>query len=59
MNRAAIAGVAVAVLAAAGVGFLARAIPRGKPVEPVISSAAAAEEATIYFQDPDGGHRTR
>src|SRR5215468_10356893 len=54
MNRAVIAGAAAAVLAAAGVGLLAGAIPRGKPVEPVISSAAAAEEATIYFQDPDG-----
>jgi Cu(I)/Ag(I) efflux system membrane fusion protein len=54
MNRAAIAGAAVAVLAAAGVGFLAGAIPRAKPFEPVVSAAAAADSATIYYQDPDG-----
>jgi Cu(I)/Ag(I) efflux system membrane fusion protein len=53
MKRAVITGVAAAVVAAAGVGFLAGAIPGAKPFEPIVSSAAA-DGATIYYQDPDG-----
>jgi Cu(I)/Ag(I) efflux system membrane fusion protein len=55
MNRAVIRGVAAALFGAAGVAFLAGAILRAKPfAETVLSSAAAADGTTIYYQDPDG-----
>jgi membrane fusion protein, copper/silver efflux system len=38
----------------AGAGFLAGELPRAKPLEPIVSSAAAADGAAIYYQDPDG-----
>jgi membrane fusion protein, copper/silver efflux system len=54
MSRAGVVGVVVAVVATTAAGFLAGAIPRAKPFEPVVSSVLAADGATIYFQDPDG-----
>ncbi|WP_298255581.1 efflux RND transporter periplasmic adaptor subunit [Bradyrhizobium sp.] len=57
MKRAVITGTVAAVIAAAGAGFVARALPRARTLfsSPAISFAAAAEAgATIYFQDPDG-----
>jgi Cu(I)/Ag(I) efflux system membrane fusion protein len=56
MNRLGPAGAAAAIVAAAGVTYIAGAGPRLRPIDgPVISAATAADSgAPIYLQDPDG-----
>jgi Cu(I)/Ag(I) efflux system membrane fusion protein len=56
MNRLGVAGAAAAIVAAAGVAFIAGVGLRSRPIHgSVISAAAAADSgAPIYFQDPDG-----
>jgi Cu(I)/Ag(I) efflux system membrane fusion protein len=56
MNRLALTGAVAAIVAAAGVTFIAGVSPRLRPITgPVVSSATAADSgAPIYFQDPDG-----
>jgi Cu(I)/Ag(I) efflux system membrane fusion protein len=56
MSRLGLVGVAAAMIAAAGVVFIAGRELRPRPMEnPVVSAAVAAEaNAPIYFQDPDG-----
>ncbi|MDB5515728.1 MAG: Secretion protein HlyD [Tardiphaga sp.] len=55
MNRAVIASAAAAVVAAAGIGFIAGAQrPTARAIAIVDSAAAEAGRAAIYFQDPDG-----
>jgi membrane fusion protein, copper/silver efflux system len=56
MNRPGLAGAAAAIVAAAGVIFIADVSPRLRPITgPVVSAATAADSgASIYFQDPDG-----
>lgn len=55
MNRAAIAGVAAALIAAAGIGFVAGAErPPVRTTAVVTPAAAKGNLPAIYFQDPDG-----
>jgi Cu(I)/Ag(I) efflux system membrane fusion protein len=55
MNRAVIASAAAAIVAAAGIGFIAGPQrPTARAIAIVDSAAAEAGRAAIYFQDPDG-----
>jgi membrane fusion protein, copper/silver efflux system len=56
MTRLGPVGTAAAIIAAAGVAFIAGRELRPRPMEnPVVSAAVAVEaSAPIYFQDPDG-----
>ncbi|WP_342711874.1 efflux RND transporter periplasmic adaptor subunit [Bradyrhizobium sp. B124] len=55
MNRLALAGVAAAIVAAAGVAYLGRGVPPWPGANLVAPAAQAAEAgAPIYFRDPDG-----
>ena len=55
MNRAVLASAAAALIAAAGIGFVAVAQRRSAPAIAMVTRAAAEEgRAPIYFQDPDG-----
>jgi len=57
MNRAIALGAAAAIVAAAGVAFVASVMPHTRPsaAPRVVSAATAAEAGTaIYYQDPDG-----
>ena len=55
MNRAVLASAAAALIAAAGIGFVAVAQRRSVPVIAMVTRATAEEgRAPIYFQDPDG-----
>jgi Cu(I)/Ag(I) efflux system membrane fusion protein len=56
MTRLGLAGAAAAIVAAAGVTFVAGVSPRQRPITgSVVSAAVAADSgAPIYFQDPDG-----
>lgn len=53
MSRLVIMGAAAAICAAAAAALLTGTISRVNPIT-VTSAAAAAEGATIYYQDPDG-----
>src|SRR6516165_8160780 len=56
MSRLGLAGVAAAIIAAAGVAFIAGRELRPRPMENLVATAAGAAEAgaPIYYQDPDG-----
>lgn len=55
MNRAVLASAAAALIAAAGIGFVAVAQRQSAPALAMVTRAAAEEgRAPIYFQDPDG-----
>jgi Cu(I)/Ag(I) efflux system membrane fusion protein len=55
MNRAILASAAAALIAAAGIGFVAVAHRQLVPATAMVTRAAAEEGRTpIYFQDPDG-----
>jgi Cu(I)/Ag(I) efflux system membrane fusion protein len=55
MNRAVLASAAAALIAAAGIGFVAVAQRRSAPAIAMVTRATAEEgRAPIYFQDPDG-----
>jgi membrane fusion protein, copper/silver efflux system len=55
MNRAVIASATAAIVAAAGVGFVAGAQrPTARAAAVVVPAAADEGRAPIYFQDPDG-----
>jgi len=55
MNRAVLASAAAALIAAAGIGFVAVAQRQSAPAIAMVTRAAAEEgRAPIYFQDPDG-----
>jgi Cu(I)/Ag(I) efflux system membrane fusion protein len=55
MNRAVLASAAAALIAAAGIGFVAVAQRRSVPAIAIVTRATAEEgRAPIYFQDPDG-----
>lgn len=55
MNRLGLAGVAAAIIAAAGVAWIGRGLP-SSPISHLVGSVAQAAEAgaPIYFRDPDG-----
>jgi Cu(I)/Ag(I) efflux system membrane fusion protein len=56
MTRLGLTGAAAAIIAAAGVVFIAGRELRPRPVENLVASTAGAAEAgaPIYYQDPDG-----
>jgi Cu(I)/Ag(I) efflux system membrane fusion protein len=55
MNRAVLATAAAAIIAAAGIGFIAGARrPPARAIAMVVPAAAEEDRAPIYFQDPDG-----
>jgi len=55
MNRAVLATAAAAIIAAAGIGFIAGAKrPTASAIAMVDPAAAEEGRATIYFRDPDG-----
>jgi Cu(I)/Ag(I) efflux system membrane fusion protein len=56
MTRLGLAGAAAAIVAAAGVAFIASRELRPRPMENLVATAAGAAEAgaPIYYQDPDG-----
>ena len=55
MSRLGLAGVAAAIIAAAGVAFIASRELRPRPMVNLVATAAGAAEAgaPIYYQDPD------
>jgi len=55
MTRLGLAGAAAAIVAAAGVAFIASRELRPRPMENLVATAAGAAEAgaPIYYQDPD------